>query len=123
MGSDAALILEERDYDRSPVICLEGNGARPSHMGNGYSDSDVMYTLNTIEKHSVCYNRREQHDFVLFIANRYAEYKEGLPTLRASGGDTGGGGEGLIVFRANASEMTSEALDRKSHTSELQSRI
>lgn len=37
------------------VIALEGNGARPSHMGNGYSESDVMYTLNTIEQHSVCY--------------------------------------------------------------------
>lgn len=41
--------------DRTPVIVLEGNGARPSHMGNGYRESDVMYTLNTIEQHSVCY--------------------------------------------------------------------
>lgn len=38
------------------VIALEGNGARPSHMGNGYSESDTMYTLNTIEQHSVCYS-------------------------------------------------------------------
>ena len=37
------------------VIALEGNGARPSHMGNGYSEGDTMYTLNTIEQHSVCY--------------------------------------------------------------------
>ena len=35
-----------------------------------------------------------------YIANRYAEYIEGLPTLRASGGDTGGGGEGLIVYES-----------------------
>ena len=38
-------------------IALEGNGARPSHMGNGYSDSGTMYTLNTIEQHSVCYEK------------------------------------------------------------------
>lgn len=38
------------------VIALEGNGARPSHMGNGYSEGDTMYTLNTIEQHSVCYS-------------------------------------------------------------------
>lgn len=38
------------------VIALEGNGARPSHMGNGYSESNTMYTLNTIEQHSVCYS-------------------------------------------------------------------
>lgn len=41
-----------------PAICyaLEGNGARPSHMGCGYSDSGQMFTLNTIERHSVCYS-------------------------------------------------------------------
>lgn len=37
------------------VIALEGNGARPSHLGAGFSECGVMYTLNTIEKHSVCY--------------------------------------------------------------------
>ena len=42
--------------DRHAVVyALEGNGARPSHMGNGYSDCGTMYTLNTIEQHSVCY--------------------------------------------------------------------
>ena len=39
------------------VIALEGNGARPSHMGNGYSECDTMYTLNTIEQHSVCFRK------------------------------------------------------------------
>ena len=38
------------------VISLEGNGARPSHMGKGFSDDGKMYTLNTIEQHSVCYS-------------------------------------------------------------------
>ena len=43
--------------DRHSVIyALEGNGARPSHAGNGYSDTGQMYTLNTIEQHSVCYS-------------------------------------------------------------------
>lgn len=42
------------------VIALEGNGARPSHMGNGYSDCGTMYTLNTIEQHSVCYGIDQQ---------------------------------------------------------------
>ena len=35
------------------TICLEGNGSRESHFGNGYAESDVMYTLNTIEQHGV----------------------------------------------------------------------
>lgn len=42
--------------DRHAVVyALEGNGARPSHMGKGFSADGTMYTLNTIEQHSVCY--------------------------------------------------------------------
>ena len=42
--------------DRHAVVfALEGNGARPSHLGKGFSDDGTMYTLNTIEQHSVCY--------------------------------------------------------------------
>lgn len=40
---------------RSDVVCLEGNGARPSHRGIGFLESEVMYTLNTTEVHSVAY--------------------------------------------------------------------
>ena len=38
---------------RPDIICLEGNGSRPSHKGNGYSASGVCYTLNSVEVHSV----------------------------------------------------------------------
>lgn len=38
---------------RPDVICLEGNGSRPSHRGNGYSVDGVMYTLNSVEVHCV----------------------------------------------------------------------
>lgn len=34
-------------------IALEGNGARPSHQGNGWNDKGVMFTLNAVEQHSV----------------------------------------------------------------------
>lgn len=37
------------------VIAMEGNGSRDSHMGKSFSEDGVMYTLNTIERHSVCY--------------------------------------------------------------------
>lgn len=37
------------------TICIEGNGCRESHKGIGYTESDTMYTLNTVEQHSVCY--------------------------------------------------------------------
>lgn len=44
----------------SPTYSIEGNGSRGSHLGNGYKESDVMYTLNTIEQHGVCYGFQGQ---------------------------------------------------------------
>ena len=32
---------------------LEGNGQRPSHQGDGWNESDAMYTLNATEHHGV----------------------------------------------------------------------
>lgn len=32
---------------------IEGNGQRPSHKGDGWNDSDTMYTLNATEQHGV----------------------------------------------------------------------
>lgn len=37
------------------MVCLEGNGYRPSHRGDGYKESDIQYTLNSTEQHGVCY--------------------------------------------------------------------
>ena len=31
------------------MVVIEGNGSRPSHQENGYKESEVMYTLNTVE--------------------------------------------------------------------------
>ncbi len=41
--------------DSQKTVVIEGNGTRPSHKGDGYSESDVMYTLNSTEHHAVCY--------------------------------------------------------------------
>ena len=37
------------------MAVIEGNGTRPSHKGDGYKESDVMYTLNATEQHGVAY--------------------------------------------------------------------
>lgn len=37
------------------IAVIEGNGTRPSHKGDGYKESDVMYTLNATEQHAVAY--------------------------------------------------------------------
>lgn len=38
-----------------PVVAIEGNGTRLSHNGDGYKETDVMYTLNATEQHGVVY--------------------------------------------------------------------
>lgn len=39
------------------MIVLEGNGSRPSHRGDGYEESEVSYTLNSVEQHAVAYRK------------------------------------------------------------------
>ena len=55
---DIAATVGANDFKepQSIVYALEGNGARPSHLGKGFSEDGTMYTLNTIEQHSVCYS-------------------------------------------------------------------
>ena len=48
-------VSNTRSEPRSDIVCLEGNGARPSHRGIGFLESEIMYTLNTTEVHSVAY--------------------------------------------------------------------
>lgn len=38
--------------NNQPMV-LEGNGSRSSHHGDGFSESETMYTLNTVEVHAV----------------------------------------------------------------------
>ncbi len=42
------------------IVVLEGNGSRPSHYGDGYKESDTMYTLNCTENHGIAY-KNEVH--------------------------------------------------------------
>lgn len=44
------------------VFCIEGNGTRDSHRGNGYKQSETMYTLNTVEQHAVCTKQGYERD-------------------------------------------------------------
>ena len=65
-GKSACNVTEEKSptltctHGGDPAVCtkgetfvIEGNGSRPSHLGNGYKKSDVMYALNTVDRHAV----------------------------------------------------------------------
>ncbi len=90
--------------DQSPsknqggMVVLEGNGTRPSHKGNGYKESETMYTLNTVEVPAVAFSQ-----------DAYSKYSENekSSTLRAKGGMYGGGSETLIYSTSKNSHHTS----------------
>ena len=54
---DRATSLRTNNYMTvfQPIVALEGNGQRPSHMGDGYAITDKSYTLNATEVHGVAY--------------------------------------------------------------------
>lgn len=47
--------LKIRSGCEGGMIVIEGNGSRPSHKGDGFKEDNVMYTINTIEKHGIAY--------------------------------------------------------------------
>ena len=100
------------------VVAVEGNGSRPSHRGDGYG-GEVSFTLNSVERHSVCYQDKvgalcasdykfpqnqqiEEGKAVVerVVAENYQHggYREVdmAGTLKASGGDFPGG-ENVVV--------------------------
>ena len=74
------------------VVCLEGNGSRPTHRGDGWHEGDPMYTLNSTEQHAVCvkevFDGSRRHD--------YQSFGEVCETVQAQYG-TGGNNTPLVV--------------------------
>ena len=56
-----------------------GNGSHPSHRGDGYKESETMYTLNTTEQHAVAYDCRN---------NVPIEEKSGTLQAKSNGGQS-----------------------------------
>jgi len=88
-GKSACNVTEEMSptltctHGGEPAVCvkggtfaIEGNGARPSHKGNGYKETDVMYTLNTVDRHAV-------HVYAMTTGSFTQIEEEKSPTLMA----------------------------------------
>ena len=68
------------------VYDARDNGSRPSHRGDGYAESDVMYTLNSTEHHAVCV----EPTMIEMTSTKNTIVEDGIsPTLTARMG-TGG---------------------------------
>lgn len=69
-------------------LCIAGNiiDRHPQNGGNGLGcQENIAYTLTATDRHAV------------FGQSQFAAYNEGISTLRAQGGDNGGGSENLVV--------------------------
>lgn len=90
------------------MAVVEGNGTRPSHRGDGYKDSDIMYTLNSVDRHAIAYGI----DRAAFNQGKNAKYniaveKEIEPTIVAKGP----GAVGQSIYHASKSSYQSRFTD------------
>lgn len=74
-------------YPIQGTIIGRSDTAGPQGRGVG-EDGDPMYTLDTISAHGVA---------IAYTGTSFAQYAEGVGTLKANGGDLGGRSESLIV--------------------------
>ena len=72
------------------IVCIEGNGSRPSHKGDGYKEGEVMYTLNSTENHAVAI---ENHP----TDGRVKISEDGKVQTLLSRMGTGGGNVPLVI--------------------------
>ena len=117
-GNNTSLVEQEAD-----AICIAGNTVdrQPQNGGNGLGcQDDLAYTLTATDRHCIYARQRvdefkdgevvgtqsaRQHkdatDLVcqpsVYGQSQFGGYQEGISTLRASGGDHGGGSENLAV--------------------------
>ena len=94
------------------VIAIEGNGARPSHKGDGYKEHDKMYTLNTIEQHAVAYGISAYASNAMKSANPHSGVYEAdtARTLDLNGGNPAcnQGGIAVCVGNGQANQSVSD---------------
>jgi DNA (cytosine-5)-methyltransferase 1 len=93
-----------------PVVhayCIAGNtiDRKIENGGNGKGVlEETSYTLNTIDRHAVA---------EIYGAKSFSEYEKGqVATLRASGGNHGGGSENLAVMHSIVRRLTPTECER-----------
>jgi DNA (cytosine-5)-methyltransferase 1 len=95
------------------MAVIEGNGSRPSHKGDGYKESEVMYTLNATEQHGVAYGI----DRAAFNQGQNAKFgfaveEEVEPTMVAKGP----GAVAAPTYSASKASFFTEAAEEMANT-------
>lgn len=95
------------------MVVIEGNGSRPSHHGDGYKESETMYTLNCTENHAVSYGiGRPAMNQGYNARFSFQIEEETSPTLVASGA----GGIAHPVYSSSKASFFTSAEEEKANT-------
>ena len=95
------------------MVVVEGNGSRPSHHGDGYKESETMYTLNCTENHAVSYGiGRPAMNQAYNARFSFQIEEETSPTLVASGA----GGIAHPVYSSSKASFFTSAEEEKANT-------
>ncbi|MSU03438.1 hypothetical protein FYJ83_18435 [Tissierella sp. DSM 105185] len=133
-GNNVPLVSKHIDQE-SYCIAGNIIDRKEHNGGNGCGfQEDISYTLTTSDIHAVCFPPKTYQDIVgtlcvgdekgignqyvsqdkcivdceemIFGQSAFANYKEGCATLRAGGGDNGGGSENLVTTRNLVRRLT-----------------
>ncbi|WP_333657171.1 DNA cytosine methyltransferase [Tissierella praeacuta] len=133
-GNNVPLVSKQIDSD-SYCIAGNTIDRQDHNGGNGCGfQENISYTLTTSDIHAVCYPPKAYQNTVgalyvgdekgngnqyvsqdkcivdcekmMFGQSEFANYKEGCATLRAEGGDNGGGSENLVATRNLVRRLT-----------------
>ena len=95
------------------MVVVEGNGSRPSHHGDGYKESETMYTLNCTENHAVSYGiGRPAMNQGYNARFSFQIEEEKSPTIVASGA----GGIAHLVYSTSKNSHHTVAEKEKANT-------
>ena len=86
------------------AVPIEGNGSRESHRGDGYNESDVSFTLNSVEQHGVAYGISAYESNAMKSSNPHSGvYKaETSRTLDNNGGNPSCNQGGVAIVGVDA---------------------
>ena len=139
-GNNVPLVSKPIDSD-SYCIAGNTIDRQDHNGGNGCGfQENISYTLTTSDIHAVCYPSKTYQDTVgalcvgdekgngnqyvsqdkcivdcekmMFGQSEFANYKEGCATLRAEGGDNGGGSENLVTTKNLVRRLTPMECER-----------
>ena len=91
ISNDITATLRAQDHGHPPVICLQANGIDRADTagcnGCGWNELGVSYTLNTIDRHAVCYEisagqaREGNHDICQALRARMGTGGGNVPII------------------------------------------